>query len=36
MPTAIQITLQFQEVTYLTKKDFDFNRASTSTLANKR
>ena len=36
MPTAIQITLQFQEVTYLTKKDFDFDRASTNTLANKR
>ena len=33
MPVAIQITLQFQEVTYLTKKDFRDDLAQSSTLA---
>jgi len=31
MPVAIQLTLQFQEVTYLTKKDFNLDSATTST-----
>jgi hypothetical protein len=31
MPVAIQLTLQFQEVTYLTKKDFNLDAATTST-----
>jgi len=33
MPTAISVRMEFQEVTYLTKRDFDFDRASTNTLA---
>lgn len=32
MPTAISVRMEFQEVTYLTKRDFDFNKASTNTL----
>jgi hypothetical protein len=31
MPVAIQLTLQFQETTYLTKKDFNLDSATTST-----
>jgi hypothetical protein len=31
MPVAIQLTLQFQETTYLTKKDFNLDVATTST-----
>lgn len=33
MPVAIQLTLQFQEVTYLTKADFRKDLAQSSTLA---
>jgi hypothetical protein len=33
MPVAIQATLQFQEVTYLTKKDFRDDLANSNTLA---
>lgn len=33
MPVSIQVTLQFQEVTYLTKKDFRDDLANSSTLA---
>jgi len=33
MPVSIQVTLQFQEMTYLTKADFDENLAYSDTLA---
>jgi hypothetical protein len=35
MPVAIQMTLQFQEITYLTKSDLRQDLAQTDTLANK-
>ena len=31
MPVAIQLTLQFQETTYLTKKDFNLDVATSGT-----
>jgi hypothetical protein len=34
MPVAIQLTLQFQEVTYLTKKDFNISDANADTQDN--
>ena len=33
MPTAIQVTMQFQEMTYLTKRDFSEDLANSDTLA---
>jgi hypothetical protein len=33
MPTAIQVTMQFQEMTYLTKRDFREDLANSDTLA---
>jgi len=36
MPVAIQLTLQFQETTYLTKKDFDTDAANAETIAKNR
>ena len=33
MPVSIQITMQFQEVTFLTKKDFRDDLANSSSLA---
>jgi hypothetical protein len=33
MPVAIQVTLQFQEITYLTKADFRQDMSESSTLA---
>ena len=36
MPTSIQITMQFQELTYLTKKDFNEDLAFADTLARGR
>jgi hypothetical protein len=35
MPVAIQLTLQFQEVTYLTKADFRFDGLGEATAESK-
>lgn len=36
MPVAIQLTLQFQELTYLLKSDFDADAANAETIAKNR
>lgn len=36
MPVAIQLTLQFQELTYLLKSDFDTDAANAETIAKNR
>jgi hypothetical protein len=35
MPVAIQLTLQFQEVTYLTKEDYRFDGLGEATAESK-
>ena len=34
MPVSIQMTLQFKEVTYLTKEDFDTNSINANIKSN--
>jgi hypothetical protein len=36
MPVAIQVSLQFQETTYLTKEDFREDLATSATLSSAR
>jgi hypothetical protein len=36
MPVAVQVTMQFQETTYLTKEDFRQDLATAATLSSAR